>query len=144
MADPAGASRNDVEVTAPATPTGADYYPDYLLPVIRELEVKYEQFSKLREQVLLPHGYNTARAYWNDLDEWFRWAAERDKDVLDLSVKDVRQYLALLRRRKYSESTVRRRVTALRKVYELVHGTPNNAQLVVVGHRGARSESPGM
>lgn len=95
-----------------------EFYPDNLLPVIRELEVTCRRFAELREQVLLDHTYNTARAYWGDLDDTFRWAAERNKDVLALSEKDIRQYLALLRRRKYSENTVRRRVTALRKLYD--------------------------
>jgi site-specific recombinase XerD len=96
------------------------FYPDYELPVIRELAITYRRFSELREHVLLEHGLNTARAYWGDLDDVFRWAAERDKDVLALSEKDIRQYLARLRRRKYSESTVRRRITALRKFYAAV------------------------
>lgn len=122
------------DMGASGAATGADYYPDHLLPVIRDLEVQYERFSELRERALLPYGYNTARAYWNDLDEIFRWAAERDKDVLDLSEKDIRQYLALLRRRKYSESTVRRRVTALRKLYAALGGS-NSAEVVVIRRR---------
>lgn len=113
-------------------PERSSYYPDYLLPIIRELEVRYERFDELREQVLLPHGYHTARAYWGDLDDVFMWAAERDKDVLTLSEKEIRQYIALLRRRKYSESTIRRRVTALRKLYRVTGADPNPADAVVV------------
>jgi len=48
----------------------------------------------------------------------FWWAKRRNKDVLALTDKDVRQYVALLRRRKYSENTIRRRVTSLRKLYD--------------------------
>lgn len=114
---------------------GNSYYPDYLLPIIRELEVRYQRFSELREEVLLPHGYNTARAYWGDLDDVFMWAVERDKDVLALTEKEIRQYIALLRRRKYSESTVRRRVTALRKLYRATGVKPNPADAVVVKSR---------
>ncbi|MGW0056489.1 site-specific integrase [Nocardia nova] len=95
-----------------------EFYPDHLLPMIRELKVTHRRFSELREKVLLDYGYNTARAYWGDLDDVFRWAAERGKDILKLDCKDVRQYVALLRRRKYTESTIRRRVTALRKLYD--------------------------
>lgn len=72
----------------------------------------WKRFFELREELLLDYGYNTARAYWADLQDWFEWAVERDKDVLDLSEKDVKQYCALLRRRKYSESTIRRRNTS--------------------------------
>lgn len=77
---------------------------------------EWQRFLDLREELLLDYGYNTARAYWADLQDWFEWAADRDKDVLNLSEKDKRQYCALLRRRGYAESTVRRRFTALRKL----------------------------
>lgn len=90
------------------------------MPIVAELEVRYRRFSELREEVLLDYGYNTARAYWSDLDDVCIWAMGRDKDVLALSVKEIRQYVALLRRRKYSENTIRRRVTSLRKLYGLL------------------------
>jgi len=90
-----------------------------------EIPEHWQRFFDLREDVLLNYGYNTARAYWADLDGWFRWAIERDKDVLNLSEREQKQYLALLRRRKYSENTIRRRVTVLR----LLYGTTNH-------HRG--------
>lgn len=119
-------------------PERSSYYPDYLLPIIRELEVRYQRFSELREQVMLPYGYNTARAYWGDLDDVFMWAEERDKDVLALTVQDIRQYVALLRRRKYSESTIRRRITAMRKLYEAIGLEPNPAEAVVIRRGGTR------
>lgn len=119
-------------------PERSSYYPDCLLPIIRELEVRYERFGELREQVLLPHGYNTARAYWGDLDHVFMWAEERDKDVLALTVKDIRQYVALLRRRMYSESTIRRRVTAMRKLYDVIGAEPNPANAVVISRSRER------
>ena len=43
---------------------------------------------------------------------------ERDKDVLALTGRDLRQYCALLRRRKYSEATIRRRMVAWREIEE--------------------------
>lgn len=82
-------------------------YPD-------EVPESWQRFFELREDLLLNYGYNTARAYWGDLQDWFEWAVERDKDVLALTAADVKQYVALLRRRKYSESTIRRRRTSLR------------------------------
>jgi phage integrase, N-terminal SAM-like domain len=60
--------------------------------------------------------YKTARAYYADLQDIFEWAVERDKDVLALEDRDLRQYCALLRRRKYSENTIRRRMVAWRKL----------------------------
>ena len=87
-----------------------------------EISESWQRFFDLREDVCLSYGYNTARAYWGDLDDWFRWAIARDKDLLSLSEKDQKQYYALLRRRKYSESTIRRRGTALRLLFEAADG----------------------
>lgn len=77
----------------------------------------WQRFFDLREELLVGYGYNTARAYWGDLQDWFEWAVERDKDILNLTEKDQKQYFALLRRRKYSENTIRRRRTAIRLLY---------------------------
>lgn len=100
-------------------------YPEYLMPVAGDpvnrpkdesMAERYERFSTVREALLVGYCYNTARAYWGDLDDLFRWAEQRAKDVLSLSEKDLKQYFALLKRRKYSESTVRRRRTAVNKL----------------------------
>lgn len=77
-----------------------------------------DSFADLREDLLLDYGYNTARAYWADLQHWLEWAVQRNKDVLALTDGGTRQYFALLRRRKYSGSTIRRRATALRLLYQ--------------------------
>lgn len=90
------------------------FAPDYG----QQIPGSWQRFFDLREELLLGYGYQTARAYWADLQSWFEWAIERDKDVLALSKNDQAQYRALLRRRKYSESTIRRRGTALRLLYE--------------------------
>ena len=93
-----------------------DFAPDYG----DDIPESWQRFLDLREQLLLDYGYNTARAYWGDLQDWFEWAIERDKDVLSLTEQDQKQYYALLRRRQYSESTIRRRGTALRLLTRLV------------------------
>jgi len=85
----------------------APAYPD-------DIPESWQRFFDLREDLLLDYGYNTARAYWGDLQDWFEWAIEREKDVLNLRLEDQRQYFALLRRRHYSEGTVRRRASSLR------------------------------
>lgn len=90
-----------------------DFAPDYG----EDIPAAWQCFFDLREELLLGYGYNTARAYWGDLQDWFEWAVERDKDVLQLTERDQKQYVALLRRRKYSESTIRRRGTTLRLLY---------------------------
>lgn len=87
------------------------------MPFAEQLPEQDQRFADLREELLLGYGYNTARAYWSDLEHIHDWALERGKDALALTEQDLRQYCALLRRRKYGESTVRRRVTALRALY---------------------------
>lgn len=72
----------------------------------------WQQFYDTRESILLDYSYNMARAYYADLQDIFEWAVARDKDVLALTERDIRQYCALLRRRKYSENTIRRRMVA--------------------------------
>ena len=77
---------------------------------------QWQRFFDLREDILLDYGHQTARAYWADLQDIFEWAVARDKDVLALSERDLTQYRALLRRRKYSEHTIRRRMVTWRKL----------------------------
>lgn len=91
------------ENTMEFAPAYGDNVPDH-----------WQRFFDLREELLLDYSYNTARAYWADLQDWFEWAVARDKDVLALTDRDEKQYYALLRRRGYSESTIRRRATAVR------------------------------
>lgn len=97
-------------------------YPDYLMDFPPDLSPEqvqhWQRFFNLREDILLDYGYQTARAYWTDLQDIFEWAIARDKDVLTLTNRDLRQYCALLRRRKYSEATIRRRMVAWRKMEE--------------------------
>lgn len=97
-------------------------YPEDRSPQLARLEERYQRFAELREDLLLNYGYNTARAYWADLQHLLEWALNREKDVLALSDRDIKQYVALLRRRKYSESTIRRRLTSLRALDLLLAG----------------------
>lgn len=92
-----------------------EFAPEYSQPIPES----WQRFFDLREELLLGYGYNTARAYWADLQDIFEWAVARDKEVLALTDKDLRQYCALLRRRKYSENTVRRRMVAWRMMEKL-------------------------
>ena len=71
-------------------------------------------FADVREAFLLRYGYQTARAYRADLADLHEWAVERGLEVTLLSDEHLKRYAALLRRRNYSESTVRRRLTAWR------------------------------
>ena len=101
------------------------YYPTNRMPIAGDLDDRRREFNELREEFLLGYTYNTARAYWSDLEQIADWAEERGKDVLGLTDKDLKQYAALLRRRRYSESTVRRRLA----VYKLFRREPPHTPL---------------
>lgn len=89
-------------------------YPDHLMPFVGSQAERDEQFANAVEAFLLSYGYNTARAYRADLEDIYLWARERGLDFFQLTEAAVRQYQGRLRRRKYSESTVRRRGTSWR------------------------------
>ena len=104
-------------------------YPEHLLPIAGEVPETNERFAELREEYLLNFGYHTARAYWGDLQDLYLWAAERGKDVLNLTPRDFTQYMALHRRRGYSENTIRRKITAVRGLYELLESQGHQVNL---------------
>lgn len=81
---------------------------------------RYDLFSAARERLLKPYRYNTARAYWGDLDSIFFWCEHRELDIFDLTDRQLRQYFGLLRRRKYSENTIRRHGVAYRLFRRIV------------------------
>lgn len=87
------------------------------MPFAPAIPARWQEFVDRRETLLLGYTYNTARAYWADLQDWFEWAVDRNKDVLALTERDKTQYVALLRRRKYSEHTIRRRLVVLRLLH---------------------------
>jgi len=92
----------------------SDRYPKQDAMFTPKLEAQFERFAELREDFCINYGYNTARAYWADLDDILWWAAEHGKDPLALTDDDIGQYLARMKRQGYSPSTVRRRLTAWR------------------------------
>ena len=121
-----GTDLDDACVSALGSPNAGERYPEHLMPIAGSLHqgppnssplaTRYDLFSALREEVLVDYCYNTARAYWGDLEDLFWWAESRGKDIHRLSDPEFNEYRALLRRRKYSENTVRRRRTAYRKL----------------------------
>lgn len=101
-----------------------NHYPDADLPIAGSLDgwhSRYEHLhlfggrSSLRsaKASCWDYRHNTAGRP-GDLEDVAFWGAERDLNPLELTEKQVRQYVALLRRRKYSENTVRRRLTVMR------------------------------
>lgn len=137
------------DLTAPpasssTTTSPPTHYPEDQMDFAEPLPEEWQQFADLREAILLDYGYQTARAYWADLQDWFIWAVERDKDVLLLTEREIRQYVALLRRRHYSENTVRRRIVTLRKLYtaavEAGVREDNPAERVVVRVRNGQDD----
>ena len=97
-------------------------FPEDLSPFRQQLPERHARFAEAREDYLLNFTYNTARAYWGDLEHLFDWCEERGIDIFDLTEQQFKQYEALLRRRKYSESTIRRRRTAWRGLRDWIEG----------------------
>ncbi|TFH57041.1 site-specific integrase [Glutamicibacter arilaitensis] len=89
-------------------------YPENHMEFAPPTPDSWEEFADRRERLLLNYGYNTARAYWADLQDWAEWAYRRGKNVLALTEQDKKEYVALHRRRKYSENTIRRRLIVIR------------------------------
>ncbi|MGK2348592.1 site-specific integrase [Actinomyces sp. W5033] len=125
QAKPANDSPPTSTESEPGTPTGTNAptdvrrYPDYLMDFPPDIDPdtaqRWQRFFELREDILLDYSYHTARAYWTDLQDIFEWAIQRNKDILNLTERDLTQYRALLRRRKYSENTIRRRMVTWNK-----------------------------
>ena len=84
-------------------------YPEDRSPFRAELEERCEPFARLREDFLVNYRYETARAYWGDLEHLNDWCTERGLDILALDDKDLKKYLAWMKREGYSPNTVRRR-----------------------------------
>ena len=118
-------SANDDQPGTPAAPSGR--YPETLMPIAGDhVGDVASSFADLREEVLLDYSYNTARAYWADLQDVYDWAVARGLDPLELTDKQLKQYVALLRRRRYSENTIRRRLVSYRKITQL-HQEPSGS-----------------
>lgn len=96
------------------------YYPENESMLRGDLVVRYERFADLREQYLLGFGYQTARAYWGDLEHFHDWSVEHEVNVLAPTPGDVRAYLNELLAVDYSPNTAARRRTTLRAFYTVV------------------------
>lgn len=96
------------------------YYPESESMLRGDLIVRYQSFAELREQYLLGFGYQTARAYWGDLEHFHDWCLEHEVDVLTPTPGDIRAYLIELLAMHYSPNTVARRRTTLRAFYKVV------------------------
>jgi site-specific recombinase XerD len=97
-----------------------DRYPKQDAMFKPDLAARFDLFADIREDFLLGFGYNTARAYWADLDDLLFWAAEAGLDPLALTEGHIKSYMRVLTERGYSSSTLRRRRTAFRGFYEVV------------------------
>jgi site-specific recombinase XerD len=78
-----------------------------------------QRYAALRDEFVVGFGYHTARAYAGDLDHLFGWAAASELDIVGLTVRDIKRYVASLHSQKYSPNTLIRKRTALRGFYAL-------------------------
>ena len=61
------------------------YFPKHQSPFREELPARHRRFEEAREEFLLDYGYNTARAYWGDLEDLYDWCQHRGCDILQLT-----------------------------------------------------------
>lgn len=118
-ADLSGDERSPQTVAEAGTAAGCSRdtkrYPMGDMPFVSAALPQDDRFIDALEEFLISYGYNTARAYMADLLDIYDWAQSRQLQVFELTELTLKPYLALLRRRKYSENTIRRRLTAWRQ-----------------------------
>lgn len=98
-------------------PLRAELYPDYQRGLLRELPGVADEFDVLRERMLLRYGYQTARAYWADLEHWRDWCLSQHPPVQPLGCanEDLSRYLAAIEALGYAPTTLARRRSVLRR-----------------------------
>jgi hypothetical protein len=92
-------------------------YPNYQRGIVSQLPGDADAFDVLREQLLLGYGFQTARAYWADLEHWRDWCREQQPavDPLNLTGEEQRRYVQALDAAGYATTTRARRQSILRR-----------------------------
>ena len=84
---------------------------------------------------------NTQRGYACDLADYARWCERRGVDALNVTHKELRAYLAELSRARYATTTINRRLSAIRGLYNwmsLHGGVSSDAASSVASPKVAR------
>lgn len=122
----------------------SELHPQYQHEFMRELPGDADEFDLIRERVLEGYGYNTARAYWGDLEHWRDWCHVQVPAVAPLqpATRDIEAYLDGMAVAGYSPNTRARRLTALRVLFNAVQrsgskhpGTVENARPIPRSNR---------
>jgi hypothetical protein len=96
-----------------AVSTNKPRYPKRNIQWGDDPETCYTGFADKREDFLIDFRYNTARAYWADLDDWLRWAIEHQLDPLCITRGNLHKYLKDIEQVGYANTTLRRRRSTL-------------------------------
>lgn len=101
----------------------SELYPQYQHPFLRQLPGEADEFDLVRERLLEGYGYNTARAYWGDLEHWRDWCLEQVPAVEPVlpATANIEAYLDQMGEAGYSPSTRARRLTVLRAFFKAAH-----------------------
>ncbi len=97
-------------------------------PVLEELDGDPRMVSladAFCESMRVEHNasIHTQRAYRTDLTDYARWAAREGLDALDVTHRQLRQYLGELDSAQYSRTTINRRLSALRSFFRWLNVT---------------------
>ena len=64
---------------------------------------------------------NTISSYKTDLEEFLFFLSENQQEIDQVSIDCLREYLAFLCNKKYSTTTIARRISALKQFFEFLH-----------------------
>jgi site-specific recombinase XerD len=123
-------------------PRCTDLYPKDSLAADAIEDRQADEFDLAREHLLLGYRFNTARAYWGDLEHWRDWCMDLPDAVDPLwpTSSDIEHYLLSMRVAGYSPNTVARRLTTLRAFFADADRGGSNAVMKVAPVPRRRSD----
>lgn len=92
----------------------------------------------------LSYGTNTINSYVNDLEDFTRFVIEKEQDITKVNREFVESYLASLKARDYKESSINRKISALKHFYKflLSEGYVSSSPLEFITHGKLEKKIP--
>lgn len=91
-------------------------------PVISDRMAAFPEINEFLSFITSERGsaLNTRMAYEQDLDQFAEYCIRKDKKPAELSIKDLRDYLAGLRKQGMAPRTVARKLSAIKQLYKFL------------------------